>query len=122
MIKTFRKITTVILLLLAIVACSTEKNTLINRTYHGTTARYNGYFNANELIRQAVTSYQNSMKEDYYSLLEIEPLPDETEVIGLYPSIDTAIVKCTKVIQNHSMPRNDRPSHTKKEKNACISA
>ena len=98
MIRTYRKIVAVLILLAVIVACSTEKNTLINRTYHGTTARYNGYFNANELIRQAVTSYQNSLKEDYYSLLKIEPLPDETEVIGLYPSIDTAIVKCTKVI------------------------
>lgn len=120
MIKTYRKIVAVLILLVVIVACSTEKNTLINRTYHGTTARYNGYFNANELIRQAVTSYQISLKEDYYSLLEIEPLPDETEVIGLYPSIDTAIVKCTKVIQNHSMPSNDRPSQKKEEHNAWI--
>lgn len=120
MIKTYRKIVAVLILLVVIVACSTEKNTLINRTYHGTTARYNGYFNANELIRQAVNSYQVSLKEDYYSLLKIEPLPDETEVIGLYPAIDTAIVKCTKVIQNHSMPSNDRPSQKKEEHNAWI--
>lgn len=120
MIKTYRKIIAVLLLLMVMVACSTEKNTLINRTYHGTTARYNGYFNANELIRQGITSYRTSLKEDYYSILKIDPLPNETEVIGLYPSIDTAIVKCTKVIQNHSMPSNDRPSQKKEEHNAWI--
>ena len=109
MIKTYRNSLFLLLLVLGVVACSTEKNTLINRTYHGTTARYNGYFNANELIRQGITSYRTSLKEDYYSLLKIDPLPNETEVIGLYPSIDTAIVKCTKVIQNHSMPSNRSP-------------
>lgn len=107
-------------LLIVLIGCSTEKNTLINRTYHSTTARYNGYFNATELIRQSVTAYQTSLKEDYYSVLPIDPLPNETEVIGLYPAIDTAIVKCTKVIQRHSMPSNDKPSLKKEEHNNWI--
>jgi len=53
-------------LILLVVACSTEKNTLINRSFHGMTARYNGYFNANELIRQSVTAFRTNLKEDYY--------------------------------------------------------
>jgi hypothetical protein len=85
-------------------ACSTEKNTLVNRSYHGLTARYNGYFNANELLRQSLTSYKSSLKENYYELLPIDPLPNEQEATGMYSAIDTAIVKCTKVIQRHSMP------------------
>lgn len=107
-------------IVLVVLSCSTEKNTLINRTYHGMTARYNGYFNANELIRLAVSNYRTSLKEDYYSILSIDPLPNETDVIGLYSSIDTAISKCTKVIQNHSMPSNDRPSKKKAEYNHWI--
>lgn len=117
---TYRNLVATLLLILVIAACSTEKNTLINRTYHGTTARYNGYFNANELIRQGVTSFRSSLKEDYYEILPIDPLPNEEQVIGLYPSIDTAIVKCTKVIQRHSMPSNDRPSQKKEEHNGWI--
>jgi tetratricopeptide (TPR) repeat protein len=101
-------------------ACSTEKNTLINRSYHGLTARYNGYFNANELIRQSLTSFRGSLKENYYQVLPIDALPDEDQVVGLYPAIDTAIVKCTKVIQRHSMPSNDRPSLKKEEHNQWI--
>ncbi|MBL1279878.1 MAG: hypothetical protein COA33_006385 [Fluviicola sp.] len=103
-----------------IVACSTEKNTLLSRSYHGMTAHYNGYFNANELIRVSMDTYRNSAKEDYYEILPIELVPDETEVIGMYPAIDTAIVKCTKVITNHSMPSNERPARKKYEHNKWI--
>jgi tetratricopeptide (TPR) repeat protein len=101
-------------------ACSTEKNTLVNRTYHGLTAHYNGYFNANELIRQSLSTFRGSLKENYYQVLPIDALPDEEQVVGLYPAIDTAIVKCTKVIQRHSMPSNDRPSLKKEEHNQWI--
>ncbi len=107
-------------LITVLLACSTEKNTLINRTYHSTTARYNGYFNANELINQSISTYRNSLKEDYYQRLPIDPLPDGKEVVGMYPAIDTAIVKCTKVIQRHSMPSNDKPSQKKEEHNNWI--
>ena len=85
-------------------SCSTEKNTLINRKYHSVTAKYNGYFNANELINLSIRSYKASYKEDFYLQLPIERLPSEKEVEGILPAIDTAISKCTKVIQNHSMP------------------
>ena len=84
--------------------CSTESNTFLSRSYHSTTARYNGLFNANELMRVALKTYYDSRKEDFYSILPINPLPNETESKGMYPSIDTAISKCTKVILNHSMP------------------
>jgi tetratricopeptide (TPR) repeat protein len=106
--------------LLYLVGCSTEKNTLMSRTYHGMTAKYNGHFNATELIRQSMTSYRESLKENYYEVLPIDPLPDEKEVVGMYPSLDTAIAKCTKVIQQHSMPSNDKPSKKKEEHNPWI--
>jgi len=101
-------------------ACSTEKNTLVNRSYHGLTAHYNGYFNANELIRQSLTTFRGSLKENYYQVLPIEALPNEEQVVGMYAAIDTAISKCTKVIQRHSMPSNDRPSLKKEEHNQWI--
>lgn len=106
--------------LFLIVACSTEKNTLINRTYHGTTAKYNGLFNANELLNQAMTTYKNSIKENYYEILPVTPLPSEEEVVGMYPAIDTAIAKCTKVISRHSMPTAEVPSKKKMEYNHWI--
>ena len=108
------------LVLLFIYACSTEKNSFLNRSFHGVNAHYNGYFNANELLRQSMETYQNSLIEDYYAILPIDPVPNEVEVIGMYPAIDTAIAKCTKVIRDHSMPGSDKPSKKKSEHNNWI--
>jgi hypothetical protein len=108
------------ILFLLVTACSTEKNSFINRTYHGTTAKYNGLFNANQLLDQSLKSYRNTVKEDYHSVLPLTQLPNEEEVMGMYPAIDTAISKCTKVISNHSMPTADEPSKKKIEYNGWI--
>ncbi|MCX6195712.1 MAG: hypothetical protein NTY55_03535 [Flavobacteriia bacterium] len=93
-----------LLALLSVLSCSTEKNNFFNRKYHSTTARYNGLFNANELLRLSLITFDGSHKDDFYTFLPVNLLPDETEVKGMYPAIDTAIAKCTKVIEDHSMP------------------
>jgi tetratricopeptide (TPR) repeat protein len=103
-----------------LVACSTERNTFISRSYHGATAHYNGYFNANDLLNEALNSYRSGLKEDYYKTLTIAPLPNEEEVKNYYTPIDTAIAKCTKVIQRHAMPSMDKPSQKKSEFNNWI--
>ena len=101
-------------------ACSTENNSLLNRTYHSTTARYNGHFNATELMRIAMKTYTDSRKEDFYTILPVNPLPNETEVKGMYPAIDTAVVKCSKVILNHSMPSAENMAMKSAEYNTWI--
>jgi hypothetical protein len=72
------------------------------------TAKYNGYFNANELLTMATSSYEKNHKDDFYSWLIIQPAPTTEESKGMYAAIDTAVVKCSKVIRNHSMPSLDR--------------
>lgn len=103
-----------------LVSCSTEKNTFLNRSYHGMTAKYNGHFNAEELLNQALLTFNNSRKDDFYSILPISPIPNETEVKGMFPSIDTAVVKCSKVILNHSMPSAEDMSSKEVEHNKWI--
>lgn len=107
-------------LMLLVHACSTEKDAALNRFYHGLNAHYNGYFNAKELLKESMVTYRSSRVENYYELLPIDPMPDENEVLGMYPAIDTAISKCKKVIVKHSMPSNDRPSRKKDEYNKWI--
>jgi len=101
-------------------ACSTENNSFMNRTYHSTTARYNGHFNATELMRVAMKTYTDSRKEDFYSILPVNPLPNQLEVKGIYPAIDTAVVKCSKVILNHSMPSAENMAMKTVEHNTWI--
>lgn len=103
-----------------VTACSTEKNTAINRGFHSLNAHYNGYFNANELLNQSMMTYRANLDENYYELIPLEPVPNETEVEAYYSPIDTAIAKCKKVITDHSMPSNDRPSKKNEEHNSWI--
>lgn len=114
------KISAVIALVLVLVACSTEKNTFISRAYHGTTAHYNGYFNANDLLNTALTTYRGNLKENYYDVLPIMANPTAEEVKNMYAPIDTAISKCKKVIQRHAMPTMDKPMSKKEEHNRWI--
>lgn len=118
--KIIAALTGITFLSVGIQSCSTEKDAAVNRFYHGLNAHYNGYFNANELLRQSMITYRGSRIENFYELLPIDPMPDENEVLGMYPAIDTAIVKCKKVIQKHSMPSNDKPSQKKAEYNKWI--
>ena len=108
------------LLLLLSWACSTENNTPLNRFYHQTTAKYNGHFNAKELLRISLKTYQDSRKEDFYVLLPVYPVPTEKEVKGMLPAIDTAVVKCAKVILNHSMPTAENMFYKTVEYNKWI--
>lgn len=120
MIKRLKNSFYCLFVLAFVYACSTEKNTLLSRSYHGLNAHYNGYYNANELINQSLNTYRSSLEEDYYSILPIDVVPSKEGIIGMYPAIDTAIAKCTKVIQDHSMPSNDRPARKKDEHNKWI--
>lgn len=104
-----------ILLTLIAVACSTEKNTFVNRTYHSTTAKYNGYWNAKELLRVGLRDYGRNYKEDFYNILPLDLLPNEENVVDMYPVLDTAISKCKTVISKHSMPTASKPAKKKTE-------
>ena len=110
----------VFLVCVVLLGCSTENASFLNRKYHGTTARYNGLFNANELIKGSLNTYYSSRKEDFFKVLPIQPLPTEEEVKGMLPALDTAIAKCTKVIRNHSMPSAEFMSSKEVEYNNWI--
>jgi len=115
-----KKILGIFALIVVLVACSTENAGFLSRKYHGTTARYNGLFNANELLKGTLKTYYSSRKEDFYSVLPVNPLPNESEVKGMLPALDTAISKCTKVIQNHSMPSAENMYYKEVEYNRWI--
>jgi len=45
---------------LVIVSCSTKKNNFVNRKYHNTTAKYNGYFNGNESLKAGIKKLEEN--------------------------------------------------------------
>lgn len=96
-----------VLLLFALAAslfsCSTQKNTWINRNYHNVNAKFNGYFNGNESFEEGMFKLRNAHKENYKKVLPIFIDGDETTAKSVFPEMDKAIKKCSKVIQRHSM-------------------
>ncbi len=83
--------------------CKTTKNKWANRAYHGTTTRFNYYFNARESIRDGVDQYRNNYDDDYTQLLPVWTYPDEVTAKSLYPQMDVAIEKCQNAIELHSI-------------------
>ncbi len=100
-------------------ACSTENYSFVSKKYHATTTKFNGYFNANDLLNSSLVTFRENYKENYYQILPTEVFPKKQEEIeGMLPSIDTAISKCTKLIKYHSMPTMDYASGKKEEFNS----
>ena len=83
---------------IALLSCSTEKNTFVNRNFHNLTAHYNVYFNGNEAMKSGLYKIETQIEEDYTKVLPIfkESLPGtEKTVIG---DMSIAIEKGTKLI------------------------
>lgn len=68
------------------------------------TARYNGYYNARFIIDEALLGYRDGFQEDYTQILPLDLYPNETDAPNMFPEMEDAIERCSKVIVRHSMP------------------
>lgn len=86
-----------------LVSCSTKKNTVLSRSYHNLTSHYNVYFNGNEAFKLGVQRLENGYVDNYNAILPIFKYGDETAAKMIYPDMDKAIKKCSKLISLHSI-------------------
>lgn len=91
--------------LIFLIGCSTEKDRRLNRFYHNTTAYYNGYFNAREILKEQNKEFAKNRTENYEEILTVNRFPNEEESKAWFPPMDLAIEKTSKVITKHAMPR-----------------
>lgn len=110
----------ILFVLLLVAGCSTEKNKWLNKGYHRMTARYNGYFNANEKINESMTTFRSQYKDDYTKILPIYIYADEETSASLNSDMDKAIEKTSRVIKRHSMPNREKNPNKKDEWNNWI--
>jgi hypothetical protein len=101
--------------ILMVIGCSTEKNTVLTRTVHNISAKYNGYFNANEIIKETKATFLYERAEDYNEILPLYPLPSVEESKNWYAPMDTAIRKCELVIVENRMPNSKKGRNRNKE-------
>ena len=93
----------VFFLLLIFSSCSTKKKSWVNRQYHNTSAKYNGYFNGNESLKSGVFKIHKNHKDDYTTILNIFPETNLEKSKKTHTYMDKAIQKGSIVIQRHSM-------------------
>lgn len=89
-------------------ACTTEKDGVSYRLYHNTTARYNGFFYAKESIKEATTKLLADHEEDYDEILPPFVYGTEEKSRAVYPQLERAIEKSSKVVERHTMDVSDR--------------
>ena len=104
-----RKTITLFLLVSLIASCTTQKKrndlSLLGKVYQNTTARYNGYYNAKEIMLATHESMATDHQENYNKLLPLYVYNRPDNPTSYYEDLDKAIEKVTVVINLH------RPSH-----------
>ncbi|MGI8892811.1 MAG: hypothetical protein ACR2GN_05060, partial [Bacteroidia bacterium] len=92
-----------LLVLFLFTSCSTKKNTILSRTYHGVTAKYNGYFNAKLRVKDGAERLASQHEDKYDRVLKIYKHADPQKAKSIFPDMDEAIKKTSVVIKRHSM-------------------
>ncbi|MCX2741930.1 tetratricopeptide repeat protein [Pontibacter anaerobius] len=86
---------------LLLAACSAERNNPLSKTYHNTTARYNGYFLAKEKMRLLEEKLQEQTVYDYSQVLPIFPPLDTATATALAADLEDIKKKASFPIQYH---------------------
>jgi tetratricopeptide (TPR) repeat protein len=90
-----------LVLVLALLSCSPERNTWTSKVYHNTTAHFNGYYYALEEIEKVEDIILTSHTDDYNRILKLYPSFDSTLAKGFEKEIEEAIKMASVAIQRH---------------------
>jgi tetratricopeptide (TPR) repeat protein len=81
--------------------CTGFRESKLGKFYNNMTARYNGYFNAKELVLASKQSVEEAHIDDFTQVLDVYRWGDEITGKSQASNMDKAIEKCSEVIQNH---------------------
>lgn len=90
-----------LILVFGLQGCKSLEGTKIAQIYHNITAKYNGYFNAREIMRDMVETNNDQFPDDYNEILPIYRFPPKEMAKGNASKSDKIVEKCTRVIQKH---------------------
>lgn len=89
------------------IACSTKKDTFVNRNFHAVTTEYNVLYNGNNALTAGVTDLKTSYTDNYWDILSVErmqrPVEEMEPTDKRNANFERAETKATKAIQKHSM-------------------
>ncbi|MEO8234817.1 MAG: tetratricopeptide repeat protein [Flavobacterium sp.] len=105
------------ILLLLVVACSTKKNSFVNRNWHALNSEYNVLYNGNVALELGINDLKTGYKDNFWEVLPVERMQilEEAMLPGQKTknqNFERAETKATKAIQKHSMNIDGREKNT----------
>ena len=103
-----RSLVVLVVALASLASCTTERDGRAYRVFHNTTARYNGYFYANEALKEADVKLEEMHSERWDETLPLFLESNEETAQQIFPLMERAIEKCTRVVDRHTMAPSSR--------------
>lgn len=105
LIKSIKASSVLLGIIAALFFTSCNKDTMLGRFYHNTTARFNGYYNALTKYDEAVKDIRKAHKDDFGSIIPLEVFGSQAAAANFYPQFDIVIKKSSAVIQDHDISK-----------------
>lgn len=86
-------------------ACSSERNTFTNRTFHNLTSHYNAYYLSDAKIKEVENQIRDNYKEDYTQVLPVFIPIDSATVKSNIETLDSARDLSSKAIDWHRISK-----------------
>ncbi|MBX2876670.1 MAG: tetratricopeptide repeat protein [Saprospiraceae bacterium] len=103
--KQLKKVGFILMTCLVVSACTTQKKkgelSALGKLYHNTTAKYNGYFNARELMQETFVSLDNQHQDNYNKILPVFAYTEADNPQAVAGDLDLAMEKVSVVINLH---------------------
>ena len=114
-----------LLILLAVAAvqsCTTKRDGRPYRWHHNTHARFNGFFYAKEALKEADAKIKELYEPNWDEILPLYLDTDDGSAQQVYPLMERAIEKSSKVVDKHTInaSKRDRKYFKRPELNKWI--
>ena len=104
------QISNIIILMMILSSCSTQKNTWATRSFHQTKVKYNILYNGNIAYEEGLKAIRDANTDDYSRVLYLYPVSNHAAAEASATHMDRTIDKCRKCIKLHSIkakPKRD---------------
>ncbi len=102
---TTRRCLSILVVTLLMSACATQKSrqdqSKIGKIYHDVTAKYNGWFNANEIVQESILQLESQHQDNYNEILPLYRYRAATNPQAVAANLDEAIKKVSVVATLH---------------------
>ena len=109
-------------LLLGSYGCTTQRDGRFYRAYHNTTSRFNGFHFARLAMEEADEKLAETHEENWDEVIPLFLYGSEDQADFLYPLMERAIEKCSRVVDRHAMtpPRSQQKDFKRPQLNRWI--